>query len=116
MTRASAVTGWLLAGVTLVRDGLHPGGGPWDTACLVAAAGVLAAGWLTWRHRVGGQLILAVLALFLCVRYLSIYFHASNMWPTLAIILLASITLGLALLGLLLDRFRPPPPEAGGRL
>lgn len=112
MTRAAAVAGWLLAVVTLVRDGLHPGG-PWETACLVAAAGVLAAGWLTWRRRAGGQVILVVLAFFLCVRYLSIYFHSNKMWPTLAIILLGSITLGLALLGLLLDRFRPPPSEAG---
>jgi len=116
MTRAAAVTGWLVALVALLRTGLHPGGGPWETVAEVAAAGVLAAAWLTWRRRLGGQLALAVLTLFLCVRYLAIYSQVNNIWPALTIILLASITFGLTLLGLLLDRFHPPSPGGGGRL
>lgn len=107
MSRAAVVTGVLLAVVTLVRQRSGLFLGPWATASTVAALGILAVGWPVWRHRLGGQIALAALAVFLCVRHLSIYFHVNNIWPALAIILLASITFGLSLLGILMDRFRP---------
>jgi hypothetical protein len=79
-----------------------PAGSLWWVAgvlLLVAAAGTL-------RGMTPAHLALCVLGVVVLAWALPTYFRTHRMWPFLAIIGLAAVTLGLGLLGFLLDRYR----------
>ncbi len=102
MTRAAAVSGILLAAILFLEA--VPSGSTWWVAAvllLVAAAGTL-------RHNTLAQVALCLLGLVVLAWALPSYFRAHRLWPFLAIIALSAMTLGLGLLGFLLDRYRVP--------
>ena len=107
MTRAAAVTGLLLALVLLVDALGSPA--PWlrvATALLVIGAGVG-----PMRRQTIAHLALCALGLALLGWSLILYFRTLHPWPLLAIIGLAAGTLGLGLVGFLLDRYEAPPEK-----
>jgi len=102
MTRSAAVAGVLLGLLVLLES--VPAGSLWWVAgvlLLVAAAG-------TFRRNTPAHLASCALGLVVLGWSLPTYFRTHRMWPFLAIIGLAALTLGLGLLGFLLDRYRVP--------
>jgi hypothetical protein len=102
MTRTAAVAGCLLAIVVLLAA--VPSGSLWWIAgvlLLVAALGTL-------RRNTLAQLTLCALGVVILAWALPTYFRGHQLWPFLAVIGLAAITLGLGLLGFLLDRYQVP--------
>ena len=104
MTRAASITGFVLA-LVLLLDALRADA-PWfgvTAAVLLVGAGV----W-TLRGHTFAHLVLCVLGLALLARSLPLYFRTLHPWPFLAIIGLATGTLGLGVVGFLLDRYEIP--------
>ena len=107
MTRASGVTGLLLGGMLLVLGflGIRDGS---TTLAVSWFAGTLLV-WLTavqtHRGSAKAQGIMSLLGLLLLARLLPIHFQSGLSWPVLAAIIFASITFGLGILGILLDRY-----------
>lgn len=60
--------------------------------------------------------LMSFLGLVAMARALPIYFQTTELWPYVAFILGGSLTLGLGVLGILLDRFQPPPDHGSGGL
>ena len=109
MTRAGAWLGLALGiGATLAAwTGYRAGRG--GIAAIVAAVAVLvvlpAAGTVLAGRR-GAAPVLALGALILLGRFMPLYYEAPGVWPSLAIIALATATFGFAVLGTVLDRYR----------
>lgn len=102
MTRTAAVSGILLAVIVFLEA--VPSGSLWWVAAvllLVAAAG-------TFRRNALAHVMLCTLGLVVLAWALPAYFRTHRLWPFLAIIGLSALTLGLGLLGFLLDRYRVP--------
>ena len=100
MTRAASIAGLCLAVLVLLEA--VPSGSLWWTAgllLLVAAIG-------TWRGSAVLHVGLCVVGLVVLVRTLPLYFQTLRMWPLLAMILVSAATLGLGVIGLLIDRYR----------
>ena len=107
MTRTAAIAGLLLAAVVFLAA--VPTGSLWWVAAvllLVAAIGTLGRNTLA-------QLTLCALGVVILAWALPTYFRGHQLWPFLAVIGLAAMSLGLGLLGFLLDRYRVPgePPK-----
>jgi len=102
MTRTAAVAGFLLA-IVLFLEAV-PSGSLW----WVAAVLLLVAGAGTLRKNTIAHLSLCGLGLIILTRALPAYFRAHQLWPFLAMIGLAALTLGFGLLGFLLDRYGVP--------
>ena len=103
MTRAASISGLLLAVLVLLEA--VPSGSSWWTAGLllfIAAIG-------TWRGQTALHAGLCAVGLLVLVRTLPLYFQTLRMWPLLAIILVAAATLGLGVIGFLIDRYRVRP-------
>ena len=104
MTRAAGMIGFLLA-LMLGIEALSAGR---TSSLLVGLAGtalVAAASIGTLRKRPVAQTLLCFLGLVFLARALPGYFQTYRAWPTLVVILFATLTLGLGLVGLVLDRF-----------
>jgi hypothetical protein len=102
MTRAAALSGTLLAVILLLEA--VPSGSLWWVAAvllIVAATGTL-------RRNTLAHLTLCLLGVVVLAWALPMYFRVHRLWPFLAIIGLSALTLGLGLLGFLLDRYRVP--------
>jgi len=102
MTRAAAIAGFLLAIVIFLEA--VPAGSLWWVAAvllLVAAVGTL-------RRNTLAHVALCALGVIILAWALPTYFRAHQLWPFLAVIGLSAMTLGLGLVGLLLDRYRLP--------
>ena len=100
MTRTAAVAGLLLGALVLLAA--VPSGSLWWVAAvllLVAALGTL-------RRNTLAHVTLCVLGVAILAWALPTYFRGHQLWPFLAVIGLAAMTLGLGLLGFLLDRYR----------
>jgi hypothetical protein len=102
MTRTAAVAGFLLA-IVLFLEAV-PSGSVW----WVAAVLLLVAGAGTLRKNTIAHVSLCVLGLVVLTWALPVYFRTHRLWPFLAVIGLAALTLGFGLLGFLLDRYRVP--------
>ena len=100
MTRAAAVSGFLLA-VILFLEAV-PSGSLW----WVAAVLLLVAGAGTLRRNSLAHLTLCALGVVVLAWALPVYFRGHRLWPFLAVIGLSALTLGFGLLGFLLDRYR----------
>ena len=102
MTRAAAVSGVLLA-IILFLEAVPSGSLWWVAAVLliVAATGTL-------RRNTLAHLTLCALGVVVLAWALPAYFRAHRLWPFLAVIGLSTLTLGLGLVGYLLDRYRVP--------
>ena len=112
MTRAAGMVGFLLA-LILGMEGLTAGR---TSAAIVALAGavfVVAASLGTLRKNPQAQGLLCLLGLVFLARALPAYFRTYRAWPTLVVILFATLSLGLGLVGLVLDRY--PGERSGSR-
>ena len=106
MTRTAAVSGILLAIIVFLEA--VPSGSLWWVAAallLISAAG-------TFRRHTLAHVVLCALGLVVMAWALPAYFRTHQLWPFLAIIGLSAFTLGLGLLGFLLDRYRVPEDPA----
>ena len=116
MTR-SAVWMGAATGVVCLLGGLQGYLGAGSGVSLVVGtlvgAVLLAASVLTRRGSGWGQVLLTAVALLLLGGFLVAYFQTYRIWPPLVMVGLASLTFGLGLLGLVLDRYRPPGEEQG---
>jgi len=121
MTRAAAVMGVLLALVS-IAGGIQvvaEGGSGRSLAAGVAGGLVLLGGAaLTWRRVTWAQVVLSVLGLAYLARFLPHFFITKHFWPDLPLLFLGSFTVGLGVLGLMLDRYQPEagPGSGGNRL
>lgn len=110
MTRVGAwvgvVTGSVLVGVEIL--GARAGGGWMAGLAIALGVVVLAGSVLTLRGVRGGQVVLIGVALVLLGAGLVVYYRTYRLWPELVLVILASVTFGLAILGLVLDRYRSP--------
>ena len=108
MTRAAAATGLVLGGASIAGGAAGWQGLP---PVLFAGAGivllVVSAG--TLRRNTPAHIVMLALALGLLAAFMPQYFRRPLLWPTLVLIALATVTLGLGLVGFLLDRFTPGP-------
>src|SRR5262245_57336384 len=102
MTRTAAVTGLLLAVVVFLAT--VPSGSLW----WVPAVLLLLAAFGTLRRNTLAQVTLCALGAAVLAWALPAYFRAHQLWPFLAVIGLAAMTLGLGLVGFLLDRYQVP--------
>ena len=107
MTRAAGISGLLLGAVLLILGVLEIRNvGPASVIFwLVSALLVLLTAARTLGGSAGAQVVMSLLGLLLLARLLPIHFHSGLSWPVLAAIILASITFGLGILGILLDRY-----------
>ena len=102
MTRAAAVSGILLA-IILFLEAVPSGSLWWVAAVLLLVATVG-----TLRRNTSAHLALCALGVVVLAWALPAYFRTHRLWPFLAVIGLSALTLGLGLLGFLLDRYRVP--------
>ncbi len=111
MSRGASVFGFLL-GVVSVAAGLRGDGVPmgWGVGAGVL---LLVLAILVWRGHGLAQGAMSALGLVLLARFLPVYFQTPGSWWVLALVILGSITLGLGVLGILLDRYRPPGKQDG---
>jgi uncharacterized membrane protein (UPF0136 family) len=116
MTRAAAWIGTVTGVVFLLVHllGLLELGDrvPWVVG-VVAGAAVVLGSILTLRGSRGGQVVMTGLGLLLLTLFLAAYFRTYRLWPTLVLVILATLTFGLGLLGLILDRYRAPGADRG---
>jgi uncharacterized membrane protein (UPF0136 family) len=116
MTRAAAVMGALLA-VVSIAGGIQAyaqwGGGRSLAAGLVGGAVLGAGAVLTWRRVAWAQIGLSVLGLLYLARFLPHFFITKHFWPDLPLLLLGSFTVGLGVLGFMLDRYSPEGGSGG---
>lgn len=114
MSRAACFLGFFL-GVLIVVTGLL--GGPDLVPRLVIGLGGLLAvlAVLAFRGFHIAQALMSLVALVILARSLPIFFRTNELWPNVPFILGGSLTLGLGVLGLLLDRFESSSkPGSGG--
>ena len=100
MTRAAALSGTLLA-VVLFLEAVRSGSLWW-----VAAGLLILAATGTLRRNTLAHLTLCALGVVVLAWALPTYFRTHRLWPFLVVIGLSALTLGLGLLGFLLDRYR----------
>jgi uncharacterized membrane protein (UPF0136 family) len=117
MTRASAWVGIVL-GLIALASGVQEIAAARGLAPLlfgvVAGIVLLVMGALTLRGRAWAQIVMSAVGLVLLARHLPPYFRTYRPWPALAIILLGSFTFGLAILGMMLDRYQASGPGTSG--
>jgi hypothetical protein len=111
MSRGASVFGFLL-GVVSVAAGLRA-----DSVSTGWGVGagilLLALVVFAWRGHLLAQGAMSALGLVLLARFLPVYFQTPGTWWVLALVILGSITFGLGVLGVLLDRYRPPGKQDG---
>ena len=114
MTRASGILGMLLGLVSIIGGVLGFVRAD-STASLLAGVGVglavLVSAFFALQRRFPAQVALLVLAFALLGRFVPAYFMKPLVWPSLVMIALSSITFGLGLLGVVLDRYKRPAPR-----
>ena len=106
MNRLAASFGLLLAGVAVAAPLTGAEGIPTWTLGLWLATLIAAA--LSFRGSHLGLVSLGILALVTLVRALPAFFTTGGLWPHVPYILLGTISMGLSVLAVVLDRFQGP--------
>jgi hypothetical protein len=109
VTRISLLSGALLGLVLLASGLLSARVG--SARALDLAGGLLLLGTVAWgtRGSVAARVVMSVAACLLLARFLPPYFQTYRAWPGLVIVLLATLTMGFGVLGVLLDTYRAEP-------
>ena len=109
MSRIAAGVALVLAAVCGVAGVLGAGVGDRNLSGLDLSVGAVVAltAVVGLRGHRSAQIVMSAGALFLLGRALPVYFQISQMWPFLAVIVLASVTFGFGVLGILLDSYSP---------
>jgi uncharacterized membrane protein (UPF0136 family) len=118
MSRAGALLMVGLAVVTAVVSwmGYQAGSMVSLVAGSICCVLLLVGGHGAWRHMTWLHLAGLVAAFFLLGRFVPAYFQRERFFPEFVMVILSAITFGIALLGLVLDNYKPAasePPERG---